>query len=121
MLATNSCAMTRNAGSPYDLPRTFVFGQCVIERYFFIHKARFLAASPRRPDVLGKLDQFFDDLATPVHSPHLSFTSIFPKFSPLNNLRKAVGAFSMPCSMVSFHVILPSCIQPDISLWNSGM
>jgi hypothetical protein len=54
MLATNSCAMTRNAGSPYDLPRTFVFGQCVIERYFFIHNARFLAASPRRPDVLGK-------------------------------------------------------------------
>jgi hypothetical protein len=61
------------------------------------------------------------NLATPVHSPHLSFTSIFPKFSPLNNLRKAVGAFSMPCSMVSFHVILPSCIHPDISLWNSGM
>src|SRR5438552_19007184 len=56
------------------------------------------------------------NLATPVHSPHRSFTSIFPKFSPLNNLRKAVGAFSMPCSMVSFHVILPSCIHPDISL-----
>ena len=61
------------------------------------------------------------NLATPVHSPHLSFTSIFPKFSPLNNLRKAMGAFSMPCSMVSFHVILPSCIHLDISLWNSGM
>jgi hypothetical protein len=65
MLATNSCAMTRNAGSPYDLPRTFVFGQCVIERYFFIHKARFLAASPRRPNVLGKLDQFFDGSSGP--------------------------------------------------------
>src|SRR6266849_6001275 len=60
-------------------------------------------------------------LGDSVFSPHLSFTSIFPKFSPLNNLRKAVGAFSMPCSMVSFHVILPSCIHPDISLWNSGM
>jgi hypothetical protein len=32
----------------YDLPGTFVFGQCVIERYFFIHKARFLAARPPR-------------------------------------------------------------------------
>ena len=65
MLATNSCAMTRNAGSPYDLPRTFVFGQCVIERYFFIHKARVLAARPRRPDVLAKLDQFFDGSSGP--------------------------------------------------------
>ena len=45
----------------------------------------------------------------------LSFTSIFPKFSPLKSLRKAVGAFSMPCSMLSFHTSLPSRIHPDRS------
>ena len=33
-----------------------------------------------------------------TRSRHASFTSIFPKFSPLKSLRKAVGAFSMPCS-----------------------
>jgi hypothetical protein len=52
---------------------------------------------------------------------HPSFTNIFPKFSPLNSLRKAAGAFSMPWSTVSLHVTLPSCIQEVISLWNSGM
>src|ERR1700730_15018109 len=71
-----------------------------------------------RPDIRVRPPKH---LATPDHSPHLSFTSIFPKFSPLNNLRKAVGAFSMPCSIVSFHAILPSCIHLDISLWNSGI
>ena len=45
----------------------------------------------------------------------VSFTSIFPKFSPVNSLRKAVGAFSMPCSTVSFHLSLPSRIHPDMS------
>jgi hypothetical protein len=50
-----------------------------------------------------------------------SFTNIFPKFSPLNSLRKAAGALSMPWSMVSLHVTLPSWIHAVISFWNSGM
>ena len=44
-----------------------------------------------------------------------SLTSIFPTFSPLNNFKNAVGAFSMPCSTVSFRVSLPSRIHPDMS------
>jgi len=50
-----------------------------------------------------------------TRSRHASFTSIFPKFSPLKSLRKAVGAFSMPCSTLSFHTSLPSRIHPDRS------
>lgn len=38
----------------------------------------------------------------------------------MNSLRKAVGAFSMPCSTVSLHVSLPSRSHPDMSFWNSG-
>jgi hypothetical protein len=62
------------------------------------------------------------NLATPVHSPHLSFTSIFPKFSPLNNLRKAMGAFSIAV----LYGFLPrdlAFVYPSghLSLWNSGM
>jgi len=56
----------------------------------------------------------------PTRSRHASFTSIFPKFSPLKSLRKALGAFSMPSSTLSFHTSLPSRIHPDRSRWNSG-
>ena len=38
-----------------------------------------------------------------------------------NNLINANGAFSMPCSTVSFHVTLPSCIHADIRFRNSCM
>jgi hypothetical protein len=47
----------------HDLPRAVVFGQCVLESDFFIAEARFLAASARGPDILGKSDQFFQNLA----------------------------------------------------------
>ena len=50
----------------------------------------------------------------PTRSRHASFTSIFPKFSPLKSLRKALGAFSI------LHTSLPSRIHPDKSRWNSG-
>src|SRR3984893_14548407 len=50
------------SGFAHDLPCALVLGERVIERNFFIREARFLAARSCRLDVLGKLDQFFDDL-----------------------------------------------------------
>ena len=38
-------------------------------------------------------------------------TSILPKFSPLNREMKAFGAFSIPATIVSFHLIRPSAIH----------
>jgi hypothetical protein len=52
------------SGFAHDLPRALVFGERVVERDFFIRKARLLAARPCRPDVVGKLDQFFDYLGS---------------------------------------------------------
>lgn len=49
-----------------------------------------------------------------------SFTSIFPRFSPLKSLMKASGARSTPSSTVSFHLIWPAPIQPAMSLRNCG-
>ena len=59
-------------------------------------------------------------MVLPTGSHHASFTSIFPKFSPSKCFRKAAGAFSMPCSILSFNTSLPSRIHPNRSQWNSG-
>jgi hypothetical protein len=69
--------------------------------------------------ILSGLGFYFTTRETTV-SHHTSFTSIFPMFSPLNNLRNAAGAFSMPCSTVFFQVILPPRIHPEgQSFWTS--
>jgi hypothetical protein len=44
------------------LPGAFVLRQRVIERDFLLAEARFLASLPSGLDVLGQLDQFFQDL-----------------------------------------------------------
>ena len=49
-------------GFAHDLSRALVLGERVVERDFFVGEPRLLAARPRRPDVLGKLDQFFEHL-----------------------------------------------------------
>jgi hypothetical protein len=46
----------------HDLPCALVLGGRIIERNFVVREARFLAARSCCPDVLGKLDQFFDHL-----------------------------------------------------------
>ena len=51
-------------GFAHDLPRALVLGECVIKGDFLIREARFLAARSCRPDVLGKLDQFFEHLSS---------------------------------------------------------
>src|SRR6185437_16749555 len=47
------------------------------------------------------------------------FTSILPKFSPLSNPINALGAFSNPSVIVSFHLIFPSLIHLIIDEQNS--
>ena len=49
-----------------------------------------------------------------TQSPTL--TSILPVFSPWNKPINALGVFSMPSTMVSSHLILPSFIQDAISV-----
>jgi hypothetical protein len=47
------------------------------------------------------------------------FTSVLPRLSPLNKLTKALGAFSKPSKILSFHFILPSLIHLNIEALNS--
>ena len=44
------------------LPGALVLGQSVVEGDFLVAETGLLAARPCRPDVLGKLDQFFEHL-----------------------------------------------------------
>ena len=44
------------------LPRTLVLGQSIIKGYLFVGETRFFAAGARCPNVLGKLNQFLDNL-----------------------------------------------------------
>jgi len=46
------------------LPCALVLGKRIIEGAFFVCETRLLAAQPCRPNVLGKLDQFFDHLSS---------------------------------------------------------
>jgi hypothetical protein len=54
--------MTRSAGFPHCFARTVVFGERIVEGDFPIAEAGFFAACARGSNVLGKLDQFFENL-----------------------------------------------------------
>jgi hypothetical protein len=48
----------------HDLPRTIVFRQRVVEGDFFVAKTRLFSARSCASDVLGKPDQFFQNLCS---------------------------------------------------------